>query len=455
MRHRLKFIDLFAGLGGFHLALARLGCECVFASELREDLRKLYAINFPGTPIFGDLTKISPSDIPSHDILCGGFPCQPFSQAGKRQGFNDDKSRGNLFSYICDIIAFHRPKYIFLENVANLKGHDGGNTWNVIYHKLNDSNEDGGLNYEVREAILSPHEFGIPQHRKRIYIVAVNRDCCDLKDFEFPTPTNEPCSIDSIVDSSDTDIVKLKSETRQQLSIWQEFIDNTLAAGDVIPRFPIWAMEFGATYEFEDVAPAFQTLAMLNGKKGKLGKTIHGTSIAECLSQLPNYAQASGSSSFPSWKVRYIQQNREFYQKHKKWLDKWLLKVQEFENSHLKFEWNCGDSKPTLFDKIIQYRASGIRVKNPTFSPALNLVGTQIPILPWVKIPKKFVKSGEPNKGRYMTVKECASLQGMEDLVKTISKNNYPLTRNRTLEALGNAVNVNIVESIARNLLKI
>ena len=138
MRHRLKFIDLFAGLGGFHLALARLGCECVFASELREDLRKLYAINFPGTPIFGDLTKISPSDIPSHDILCGGFPCQPFSQAGKRQGFNDDKSRGNLFSYICDIIAFHRPKYIFLENVANLKGHDGGNTWNVIYHKLND-----------------------------------------------------------------------------------------------------------------------------------------------------------------------------------------------------------------------------------------------------------------------------------------------------------------------------
>lgn len=101
-----KFIDLFASLGGFHKALEALGCECVFASELKEYLRKLYQINFPSTQIEGDITKIDPKDIPAHEILCAGFPCQPFSQAGKRQGFDDEKDRGNLFDYICNILDF-------------------------------------------------------------------------------------------------------------------------------------------------------------------------------------------------------------------------------------------------------------------------------------------------------------------------------------------------------------
>lgn len=142
MSKTLKFIDLFAGLGGFHHALAKLGLrngevnfECVFASELKEDLRKLYKANFPGTPIYGDITQILPSQIPAHDILCAGFPCQPFSQAGNRQGFLD-KTRGNLFYYIYEIIQEHRPQYVFLENVANLKGHDNGNTWDTIRRML-------------------------------------------------------------------------------------------------------------------------------------------------------------------------------------------------------------------------------------------------------------------------------------------------------------------------------
>lgn len=131
-KQQYTFIDLFAGLGGFHIAMQELGCKCVFASELKDDLRKLYEENYPGTRIEGDITKIAPSDIPPHDILCAGFPCQPFSQAGKQQGFNDDKQRGNLFDYICAIVQYHRPKYIFLENVSNLKGHDHGNTWAAI-----------------------------------------------------------------------------------------------------------------------------------------------------------------------------------------------------------------------------------------------------------------------------------------------------------------------------------
>lgn len=451
----LKFIDLFAGLGGFHLALSRQGCECVFASELRADLRKLYEKNFPGIPVNGDITKIRPEEIPAHDILCGGFPCQPFSQAGKRQGFFDEKDRGNMFSYICEIVKVHRPKYIFLENVANLKGHDGGNTWNTIYHRLSDSRKDGGLNYDVKEAILSPHEFGIPQHRKRIYIVAVDREITDLSSFEFPVPSHAPCDINSIIDPKDRNVTKLKSETRERLNIWQTFIDNTIANGDIIPRFPIWAMEFGATYEFEDLAPAFQNIKSLKGKKGKFGQVIKGSTTAECLSYLPNYSQATSNRHLPSWKIRYIQQNRDFYKRHKNWLDKWLREVIDYENSHLKLEWNCGNAEPTLYDKIIQFRASGIRVKAPTYSPALNLVGTQIPILPWVKLPNEVVSDGEESYGRYMTVKECAALQGMESLVKDVNTKGFPLTQNRALEALGNAVNVKLVELIAEKLLAI
>ena len=120
----LTFIDLFAGLGGFHIALESLGCKCVFTSELKEDLQKLYKINFPDAPrIEGDITKVDLTTIPHHDILCAGFPCQPFSQAGKRQGFLD-KGRGNMFDYICAIIEERgklndKPRFLLLENVSN------------------------------------------------------------------------------------------------------------------------------------------------------------------------------------------------------------------------------------------------------------------------------------------------------------------------------------------------
>ncbi|MEE1276434.1 MAG: DNA (cytosine-5-)-methyltransferase [Fibrobacteraceae bacterium] len=113
---------MFAGIGGFHLALKELGCDCVFASEIKEDLRKLYKINFPETPIIeGDITKISPNEIPSHDILCAGFPCQPFSQAGKRQGFNDEKKRGNLFYNILEIVKYIIPNTFCLKMLLLLK----------------------------------------------------------------------------------------------------------------------------------------------------------------------------------------------------------------------------------------------------------------------------------------------------------------------------------------------
>ena len=449
----LKFIDLFAGLGGFHLALSQLGCQCVFASELREDLRKLYAINYPEmrgntesgiSKIEGDITSIRPQDIPAHDILCAGFPCQPFSQAGKRQGFSD-KERGNLFYNICEIIDQHRPRFVFLENVANLKGHDDGNTWKTIKSALEDRR------YEVEDILLSPHQFGIPQHRRRIYIVCENKDYGHLDGFAFPQTKDVECNINDIIDIEETEYQHIKPETRHQLNVWREFLDLCTSNNVSVPTFPIWAMEFGATYDYEDGnTPNCCSLTELHSAKGTLGDPIEGSTRKACLACLPSYSRAD-VDKFPIWKKKYIQQNRDFYNANRKWLDPWKEKIRDFAPSHQKFEWNCGNVRAVLDDKIIQFRASGIRVKVPTFSPALNLVGTQIPIFPWVELPEKS-RNGDETNGRYMTIHEASKLQGMQDLC--FSDENFRLPASRCYEALGNAVNVTIVRLIAERMIK-
>lgn len=438
----LKFIDLFAGLGGFHLALKKLGHECVFASELRGDLRQLYKINYPGTRIEGDIKNINPKDIPDHDILCAGFPCQPFSQAGYRMGFNDEE-RGNMFYYIRDILQEKKPQFLLLENVANLEGHDKGRTWKTIEKELHE------VGYEIDKRVLSPHQFGIPQHRKRIYIVGVRRDLGSLNGFEFPIPTNVPCDIHDIIDENDCKYIPLKEETRHYIETWSEFVKLAAKNKCKLPGFPIWAMEFGATYDYEDIPPCHQKAKQLKGKRGKLGKEITGKSHAQMMAQLPIYAQdvRGKGEKFQDWKIRYIRQNREFYTANKQWIDTWIDKINDLQNSHMKFEWNCGcNATMTLEDKIIQFRASGVRVKLPTFSPALNLVGTQIPIFPWVHVPNS------KKRGRYMTVKEAAKIQGMEDLL--FENEQFHISDTRCFEALGNAVNVEIVSNIAKDLIE-
>lgn len=437
---KYTFIDLFAGLGGFHLALEKLGCKCVFASELQPDLRELYESNF-GMNCHGDINEIDiAKDIPNHDILCAGFPCQPFSKAGKQQGFEDEKSRGNLFYKIMEILREHKPEFVFLENVPNLKTHDDCNTYQVIHDNLSEL-------YEVADDTISPHYFGIPHHRNRIYIVGRLKERGGLRDFEFPSHEDHPeCNINSILMPEDTDYMSLRESTRTHIKAWQNFLDLLISNNKPLPSFPIWAMEFGATYEYEREAPVYQKEKKLLGKKGRFGKTIYGHSLDDCIQMLPIYAQGTPKSGreFPDWKKQFIRQNRQFYQENKEWIDEWISEIREegFENSHQKFEWNCGsDAEPTIYNKIIQFRPSGIRVKLPTYSPALVLTTTQIPIIPWVTTP-----NGEV--GRYMTRKEGARLQCMEELKE------YPATIAKAFKAFGNAVNVEVVKRIASNLLR-
>ena len=174
------FIDLFAGLGGFHIALESLGCKCVFTSELKEDLRQLYKLNFPDVPLIeGDITKVDLTTIPHHDILCAGFPCQAFSISGSRKGFND--SRGILFFDVARIAKEKQPKILFLENVKNLEVHDNRKTFEIMKNTLDD------IGYDVYSKVLDSAEYGSPQSRKRIYIVCFRKDL-GIKNFEFPTP---------------------------------------------------------------------------------------------------------------------------------------------------------------------------------------------------------------------------------------------------------------------------
>jgi DNA (cytosine-5)-methyltransferase 1 len=241
----LKYIDLFAGLGGFHLALQKLGHKCVFASELIPELQELYYTNHK-IKCAGDINAVDiKKEIPLHDILCAGFPCQPFSQAGFQQGFNDEKDRGNLFYKIMEILEEHKPEFVFLENVPTLKSHDNGNTYKAIKESLETL-------YEIDDAIISPHYFKIPQHRTRIYIVGRLKSKGGLKGFAFPDHIERPeCSINDIIVPEDDDYMTLKDVTRKHLEVWQEFLDLLVENKAELSTFPIWAMEFGSTYKFE------------------------------------------------------------------------------------------------------------------------------------------------------------------------------------------------------------
>ncbi len=186
-----KFIDLFAGIGGFHLALESMGAKCVFASEWDKFASETYEQNFHLKP-FGDITKIKEQEIPNHDILCGGFPCQAFSISGKQKGFED--TRGTLFFDIARIVDYHKPKVLFLENVKNLAKHDEGKTLKTIINSLKE------LGYSIFTKVFNSSNFGLPQNRERVYIIAFHNSL-NSEYFKFPIPPNTPICLEHILEN--------------------------------------------------------------------------------------------------------------------------------------------------------------------------------------------------------------------------------------------------------------
>lgn len=415
----MRFVDLFAGLGGFHLALAELGHECVFACEKEEPLRKVYNANFDIEP-FADIRAVEPDAIPKHEILCAGFPCQPFSKAGEQEGF-DCPTNGDLFDHVMRIVRHHKPRFLLLENVANLKEHDDGATWEKMEARL------ARAGYSVKAEKLSPHRFGIPQIRERLFIVA-SRNSLDA--FTWPASVAAPTTIESVLEDDPRDAKPLSARVTNCLRVWQRFL-KAMPKDVEVPSFPIWTMEFGATYPFEHVTPWVEQ-STLGRYGGSHGVPLRGMKWDEASEHLPSHARTR-TARFPKWKVRFIQQNRDFYASNRKWIDPWLPAIKAFPSSLQKLEWNCKGESRDIWQYVIQFRASGVRVKRRTTSPSLiAMTTTQVPIIAWQK--------------RYMSPRECARLQSMEAL------KSLPNSESAVYSALGNAVNVKVVRLVAESL---
>ena len=421
----MRFIDLFAGLGGFHIALKQIGHECVFASEIDKNLRELYFINFGIMPL-GDIRDIDADQIPAHDILCAGFPCQPFSKAGKQDGLMDTEF-GDLYRQILKVIRQHKPSYLILENVPNIENHDDGKTWEHIKKLIE------GTGYKVKIGHLSPHDFGIPQIRERVYIVGSRQS---LNGFEFPKPPDKkrPITVEAYLETGPKDARKISEQVQQCIGVWQEFLDRLPKDESVL--HPVWSMEFGATYPYKKTIPSRMSTKALRRYRGSYGQPLSNAVDKDYLfDMIPSHARRR-EKKFPKWKIEFIRKNRDFYNIHKSWLDEWIPKIRRFPSSLQKLEWNCQGEARNIKDYIIQMRPSGVRVKRPTTTPSLvAMTATQVPIIAW--------------EDRYMTPRECMKLQSMDG---PHGIKHLPTSDNKAYEALGNAINVKVAKKVARSL---
>ena len=420
--YKFTFVDLFCGIGGFHQAMASLGGKCVFACDINQLCRDVYAANYKATGdeliISDDIKKAArDKNLPQFDMLCGGFPCQTFSKAGKQNGFKvvenengETDDRGQLFFRIIDILQDHPEcNYVILENVRNLA--DKENDWKVVCDELKK------LGFVITEdaIIESPHKFGIPQVRERVYILGVKehaiqseelrnskkitREMLNISSHYKECPKN---SIPMLLDATCDPKYYVPDEIAEVLDIWEEFLQNVKGV-----KSPFWLHKAG--------------LGIYDDEQYKSDPVI-------------------GYQDMPEWKKEMVWKSREMYNNNFEFIDEWVERHKMTERSliHQKFEWNASRDCTTIKQGITQFRQSGVRVKNPDYFPSLVAMNNT-PIV-WDETAKKY---------RYLSPHEAAKLQSFRD--DFIFNESDPVSYRQ----LGNSVNVKLVRMFAEALLKL
>jgi DNA (cytosine-5)-methyltransferase 1 len=395
-----RFVDLFSGIGGFHAVMSALGGQCVYASEIEPKAAEVYRRNWGINPL-GDVTQDANDNVmkvPPHDVLCAGFPCQPFSKSGAQRGM--DETRGTLYWNVLKVIETRRPVIVFLENVRNLFGPRHRHEWQIIIQTLRDQ----GYKVSDEPSIFSPHllppEFGgRPQARERVFILATRVEEPSLQSeiFVRPAVVNQPVGVwdptfwhleSDLPLQEDCDVAGCNLTEREVLwlNAWDDFVRNMkrIRDGRRLPGFPLWA-DVWVTRE------------------------------------LPT----DNTRKVPAWKLELLRKNHEFYQAHQNfidhWVEKWGLYGPLFPASRRKLEWQAQDLE-SLWDCVLHLRPSGIRAKAPTYLPALVAISQVSVIGP---------------RARRLSPREAARLQGFPDWFEFGEQKS-----SITYRQLGNAVSI-------------
>ena len=417
-----RFVDLFAGVGGFHAALKSYGGECVYAVEIDKDAAETYRRNWGHDP-YGDITADANDNVmnvPEHEVLCAGFPCQPFSKSGAQRGM--DEARGTLFWNIARIIQVHKPKIVLLENVRNLAGPRHIHEWQVIIETLRDEGYRVAEKSEVFSPHLLPPEYGgRPQVRERVFITAtlIPESAAGDPRLEFEPDRlvlpgtdwdpKEGWNIEDFLDDShNVPGCNLSESERLWIDAWSEFVEIMWEEreGRRLPGFPLWADSW------LDVREAW--------KRDK--------------SRVPSQPRIPTiDPTLPAWKRSHLTKNYEFFAAHhrviREWTEKWGVYTDAFPASRRKLEWQAQDT-PRLWDTVMHFRPSGIRAKAPTYLPALVAI-TQTSIV--------------GPRERRLSPRETARLQGLPDTFDFGSQR--PAA---SYKQMGNGVNVGVVWNVMR-----
>lgn len=438
-RYKFKFIDLFAGIGGFHQAMTLYGGQCVFASEIDKECQKQYHKQFKIKP-FGDINDYV-DKIPQFDVLCGGFPCQTFSKAGNQEGF-DDELKGQLFFRIVDILKLHPEcKFILLENVRNLA--DQTHFWEVIQNELRE------LDFFITQEpiILSPDNFGIPQNRERVYILGVKKSLRDVEKLKNGWIHKDDLNFNNdykkCLDGTAFKILDFNNKINCNYIISNNE-KKVIKAWEIFKRFiipdrqigaPIWLDYFGIDYSENETEVFYNECGYYQQLVKAKKKDYEDEKYKDLIDENGMILKQT-----PEWKKKFIQRNRQLYLENKEIIDLWYNKFSLVLTNKVyrKFEWNCGARYKSFKKCIIQFRQSGLRVKKAdTFPSLVAIVNTPI------------VWDGELKSYRRVTVREAANLQSFRANYNFICDNHI------SYKQLGNSVNVKVIKIIARELFKL